>query len=279
MPAPSPAEGDAAPRTAMSGSDSPTHFGPVIAGLVIWSTLFPHAAPMFGELSTIRRSPHIAWLDGSFAFALFTSYDQVKRQVEALFGPDSTAEDEHRRGDVRYHHEPRRNDYALDELHSVRALLLRLYGPPEAWADHLIRYETGLEHVDLTAAGELDDILRRDVHRRLVRLGSDEPILDDDLAGGVLTVDGGVFPAFVPESLAGVFALDYADGLAGHRRVAQCGRCERALVISNQQAARIGKGLPIYHRECAQEHRRDYYREYQRARRGGVLVPVRESAP
>lgn len=271
MPEPSSDEGDDAPPMQRSGDDSPAHFGPVIAGLVIWSTLFPHAAPMFGDLETIRRSPHTAWLDGAFAYALWTSYEQIELQVSGLFGAASTAEDEYRRGDVRYRREPRRNDAALDELRAAQALLMRLYGPPEEWADLLVRYETGLEHVDLAAAAELDDILRRDAHRRLIRLGTDEPLLDDDLLTGVLSVDGGVFPALVPESLSAVFALDYADGLAGHRRVAQCNRCRRALVVSNQQAARVRKGMPVYHDECAREHRLGYYRDYQQARRAGII--------
>lgn len=272
MPEPSPDEGDEAPPMATPGDDSPAHFGPAIAGLVIWSTLFPHAAPMFGDLETIRRSPHTAWLDGSFAFALWTSYGQVALQVDGLFGSASTDDDDQRRGDVRFRHEPRRNDGAIDELRSIQSLLLRLYGPPEKWADLFVRYETGLEHVDLAAAMELDDILRRDAHRRLIRLGTDEPILEDDMLEGVLTVDGGVFPALVPESLSAVFALDYADGLAGHRRVAQCSRCRRALVVSNQQAARVRKGMPVYHDDCAREHRLGYYRSYQQARRGSVVV-------
>ena len=270
MPEPAPAEGDDAPRMEVPGDDSPTLFGPVIGGLVIWSSLFPHAAPMFGDLETVRRSPHTAWLDGAFAFALWTSYGQVQAQVDGLFGPPSTDEDNERRANVVFRLEPRRNDTALEELRSIQRLLLRLYGPPEEWADLLVRYETGLEHVDLAAASELDEILRRDAHRRLIRLGTDEPILEDDMLEGVLTVDGGVFPAMVPESLSAVFALDYADGLAGHRRVAQCSRCHRALVVSNQQAARARKGMAVYHDECAREHRLGYYRTYQKARRSVI---------
>jgi hypothetical protein len=270
MAEPTPDEGDDAPPMEMPGDDSPTHFGPVISGLVIWSALFPHAAPMFGDLETIRRSPHTAWLDGAFAFALWTSYGQIRAQVDGLFGPPSTVEDDERRANVLFRREPRRNDAALEELRSIQRLLVRLYGPPEEWADLLVRYETGLEHVDLAAATELDHILRRDAHRRLIRLGTDEPILDDDMLEGVLTVDGGVFPALVPESLSAVFALDYADGLAGHRRVAQCSRCHRALVVSNQQAARVRKGMAVYHDDCAREHRLGYYRTYQQARRSVV---------
>ena len=129
--------------------------------------------------------------------------------------------------------------------------------------------DTGLERVDMPSAIEVDGILRRDVHRRLVWLGNAEPILPEDSPDGeghVLTWDGGVFPALVPETISGTIALDYADGLARHRRVAVCAHCNRAVVLSNQRAARDRKGLPIYHEVCAREHRLGYFRSYQRRR-------------
>ena len=272
MPAPDPAEGEQAPVAPLfSSDDSPAHFGPVIGGLLIWSTLFPHVAPAFGELDTLRRNPSIAWQDGGFTLALWTGYGQVRRQVAGLFGPEATPEEEWRRWDVRHHDEPRRNDAALDELRRMQQLLLRLYGDPDEWDDLAVRYETGLRHVDLEAAAELDGILHSDVHRRLMRQGTDEPVLpgewpDDE--GHVLRVDAGVFAALVPETLSGALALDFADGLESHRRVARCAGCKRAVVISNQQAARVAKRQPVYHRECKDGARLAYFRSYQRGRRG-----------
>lgn len=276
MPAPSPAEGEEAPAApSFSSDDSPAHFGPVISGLLIWSTLFPHVAPTFGELDTLRRNPSIAWQDGGFTLALWTGYGQVRRQVDGLFGPETTPEEERRRWDVRYHDEPRRNAAALDELRRMQQLLLRLYGDPDEWEDLVVRYETGLRHVDLEAAAELDAILHRDVHRRLVRVGTDEPILPGEMPDGegrMLRVDAGVFAASVPETLSGALALDFADGLESHRRVARCAGCKLAVVISNQQAARVAKRQPVYHPECKDEARLAYFRAYQRTRRGLAAV-------
>ena len=85
-------------------------------------------------------------------------------------------------------------------------------------------------------------------------LRRNEPILPEESPDGdahVLTVIGGVFPALVPESISGAVALDYTEGLARHRRVAVCAHCNRAVVLSNQQAGRARKGLPVYHDECA----------------------------
>ena len=85
----------------------------------------------------------------------------------------------------------------------------------------------------------------------------------------VLTVNGGVFPALVPESISVDIALDYTERLARNRRVAACAYCNRAVVLSNQQAGRARKGLPVYHDECARVHRLDYHRGY-RANAGGT---------
>jgi hypothetical protein len=68
-----------------------------------------------------------------------------------------------------------------------------------------------------------------------------EPILPEESPDGdayVLTVNGGVFPALVPESISGAVALDSTEGPARHRWVAVCAHCNRAAVLSNQQAGR-----------------------------------------
>ncbi len=160
----------------------------------------------------------------------------------------------------------------------MQTLLGRLVGPPSAWGDIEIRSETGLQHVDVAAAHEMDQILHRDVPRRLVWFGTVDPILPEETPDGemfIVTNDGGVFPALVPETISGVLALDYTEGLALHRRVAVCGHCNRAVVLSNQQVARSRKGLPVYHESCATEHRLSYFRNYQRRREQEVAARQR----
>lgn len=245
---------------------SPAHFQPVISGLALYSGLFPFATPSFADRRDIVENPSSAWLDGSWHMAAWMGYDDVARQVNGLYLPP-------REGAPNLVlREPWPNPEALIQLRSMQALLLRLVGPPSEWGDiHLIE-DTGLERVDMPAAIELDVILRRDVHRRLIWLGNAEPILPEDSPDGeghVLTWDGGVFPALVPETISGAIALDYADGLARHRRVAVCGHCNRAVVMSNQQVARDRKGLPVFHDACAREHRLGYFRDYQRGRAHG----------
>lgn len=266
-PEPHAQEGDAFGRGDLVLEPSTAHFEPVIVALALWAGLFPQSAPSFGNSGDIARNPASAWLDGSFFMAAFTSYEEIGRQVDGLFAPEPN-----RAGPNWAEHEPWPNPEAVAELRTIRELILRLVGPPREWGDLEVIEDTGLEHVDIAAARELDTILRGDVHRRLVRFGADEPILPEESPDGeahILTVNAGVFPALVPESISGAIALDYTEGLARHRRVAVCGHCNRAVVLSNQRAARARKALPVYHQECAHEHRLGYYRGYQRQRRGG----------
>lgn len=274
IPAPDPSEGlEAPPAPPFSTDVTQAAFGPAVAGLAIWSGLYPHAAPSFGELESLGRHPASAWLDGAYFLGLWVGYGEVRRQVAGLFGPELEPGDPRLSGDVRFHREPRRNDAGLAELRRMQALLLRLYGDPDEWDDLLVREEIGLRHVDLEAAWELDRILRRDVHRRIVRMGTDEPVLPGEVDGEAhdLRVDGGVFAASVPETLSGALALDYLEGLESQRRVARCAGCRRALVVSNQQAARVAKGQPVYHADCKGEARLTYFRSYQRRRRGAAV--------
>lgn len=286
-PAPHPSEGERPPHPEpYTGNDSHTQFGPIIKGLVLWSTLFPQASPSFGELEAIGRVPHSAWMDGAFELGLWTGYGKVRRFVDGLFGDVEALPWELPTKQIRVPPSaPRRNDEAMAELRRMQALLLRLYGPAEEWGDIAVRQTTGLRHVDLDAARELDTILRREVHARIVRFGTDEPVLADEAPDGeahILRVDGGVFAAQVPETLAGALALDYLEGLAAGRNVARCAACGRAVVITNHQAARVEKGQPVYHPDCKGEARLAYFRTYQRDRRLvalGLLLPSEPDAP
>jgi hypothetical protein len=259
---------------AVTLDESTGHFAPVIAGLALWASLFPYSAVSFADRSDIARNPSSAFMDGSWHMAMFTSYGDVAELVHGLYLDVTDA-----RPNVASRHPlPWPNPDALAELRRMQALLGRLVGPPSAWGDIEIRSETGLQHVDVAAAHDMDEILHRDVHRRLVWFGTVDPILPEETPEGemlVVTNDGGVFPALVPETISGVIALDYTEGLALHRRVAVCGHCNRAVVLSNQQVARSRKGLAVYHESCATEHRLSYFRDYQRRREPEVTARQR----
>lgn len=284
-PQPDASEGERAPSPPpFSSDDSHAHFGPMIKGLVLWSTLFPQAAPSFGRIEAVGRTPDSAWIDGAYELGLWTGYAKVRRFVNGLLGTIEAMPWELPTEQIQIpSRAPQRNDESMAVLNRMQALLLRLYGDPDEWNDIAIRENTGLRHVDLDAAAELDAILRLDVHARVVRYGTDEPVLPEEAPDGeghVLRMDGGVFAAQVPETLAGALALDYLEGLSLGRTVARCAACGRAVVVTNHQAARVEKRQPVYHPECKSEARLAYFRDYQRDRRlAAVGLPTSRDSP
>lgn len=124
--------------------------------------------------------------------------------------------------------------------------------------------------MDRDAARALDEILRRDTHTRIVWLVDTELALDpnapDPDAVVDLIVDRGVFSAVIPETLAGLIALDFVETLRLDPKTGICAECGRPVLLSPQRAARTRRGDPVYHVDCGQAHRRQWIREYQRNR-------------
>ena len=81
--------------------------------------------------------------------------------------------------------------------------------------------------------------------------------------------DRGVSTTVIPETLAGVVALDFVETLQREPTLGRCAGCGLFLVLTPQQSGRHRAGQAIYHPECDREHRLKYVREYQRQRRRG----------
>jgi len=166
----------------------------------------------FADRSDIARNPSSAFMDGSWHMAMFTSYSDVAELVHGLYFEATDA-----RPNVASRHPlPWPNPDALAELRGMQALLGRLVGPPSAWGDIEIRSETGLQHVDVAAAHDMDDISIATCidasygSARLIR-SCPKKHLTGDARGHQRR--GGVPGARRRDDL-GVIALDYTEGLA-----------------------------------------------------------------
>jgi len=223
-------------------------FDAFIRGWVLFHRLFPLVAgegyvsldrPEQAFFGDARRTAGILWREMAVL---------VGRMHEAV-----------RRGD---------GDPGLRELRRLQALLNRALTPPEEtwWR---VRERMGLRIVDERAAAELDAILRGEVRQRLVWFegGTWRLSIQRDGKWVETVFDRGVFTTVIPESIAGVVALDFTETLQREPMIAPCAECGLWVEMSPQQVARSQAGKPIYHHGCHDQHRVRYIRNYQRQRR------------
>jgi hypothetical protein len=244
---------------------SAAHFGPVLNGLLLFGWLFPGARFDTHAPEEVVKIPGYAFLRDSQEMA-YRTYEEVAHLVGGLVGRPMPPPLFHGIAPRR----PQPNQPALDELRAIQDLLARAVGAPDDFGDYR-RLDVGFAAMDMGAADELDVILRRDVHERLIWLGEFEPVeLDDDPRPDspvtFITFDHGVLPALVPETLSGLVALDFVESLRLDHAAGRCERCRRAMVLTPQQAARARRGLPVFHHDCHAEHRLAYWRTFQHRR-------------
>lgn len=233
-------------------------FDPVIRGWVLFHRLFPRVAgeghvnldrPEKVFFSDTRLNARILWPEMA---------DAVGRMFEA-----------DRRGD---------GEPGLRELRRLQALVRQALAPPEEtwWR---VRHNMGLRIVDQEATAALDAILRAEVRQRLVWFEGGTWGLSIQRDGKrVDTVfDRGVFATVVPETIAGVVALDFVETLGREPTIAPCAECGLWVEMSPQQVARSQAGKSIYHHECHDQHRVRYVRAYQHRRREQTKVRSRTS--
>lgn len=259
-------------------------FDPVVAGYVLFRSLFPGAFVSPGPIEDDLAVPNWIYFEHSRQLAVFR-YEDVERLVAGAFGEDvEPVRNPSLEGPYRV--EP--NPAALGELAAAQELVrAALNVPRPADPPLLVREQIGLRHLDESAAWALDEVLRRDVHQRsvwlakvdvLVPLGDvvtgpdgtarlvapadDDPILDQ-------VDDHGVYPTQIPESIAGAVALDLVRTFPRQREVAPCSHCGQAVVLSLHQVGRADAGQPVYHADCTAPARRRWMRDYQRRRRAG----------
>lgn len=286
LPAPVPGEGDGAffyeavvngNRVQMMREHSLTisaaHFDPVIRGSLLFAWLFPGSTSLTDTPEEVANLPGPAFLSESQLLA-YRTHEEVEYLVAGLFGLEREAPRFHGMNPYRQ----QANPDVLTEMACIQKVLGEAVGRPEDLGDYR-REDLGLQAVDQFAAFAIDEILRESVHQRLVWLANWEEadpesprVMISPL--DLITFDRGVFMAAVPETLAGLVALDFAESLRLDRIAGRCARCDRPMLLTAQQAARARRGKTIFHEECHAEHRLSYFRDYQatraaRSARGG----------
>jgi hypothetical protein len=241
--------------------ESPRSFDPLVRALFLFARLFPQCVSFAGTVDETLRHPGMAVLADSMHLTN-RSHEAIADLVAGLLGVPSVTP--FLPGDM---HAKVRNDGALAELEEARQVIRRVIirATPD---EHTQFVDIGLQRLDFAAAMRLDEILRRDVHRRLVWFTTFE-VYDgaEDLApDSTEWFERGVFGAQVPETIAGLAALDYTEQLRLGRSVAQCGHCGRLMAVEGRQRYLASRNRPVYHEGCYLAHKRGYWRRYQRDR-------------
>lgn len=262
-------------------------FDPVVAGYVLFRTLFPGATLSYEPIETDLAVPNWIYFEHSRDLAVYR-YEDLECLVAGAFGDDVSPP---HIDDLPSPYRVQPNPAALAELAEAQAMVRRVLDVPRPTEPPLlVREQIGLRHVDEAAAWPLDEILRRDVHQRAVWFARVDVLIP--LAGVVTDRDGGahlvapddsdpvldqvddhgVYPTQVPETIRGVVALDLVRTFPRQREIAPCAHCALAVVLTPHQAGRVDAGLPVYHPDCRPSARRRWMRDYQRRRRARVSL-------
>lgn len=244
---------------------SSAHFDPVVRGMLLFGWLFPGTALGADAPDGVVKLPGPAFLSDSQMLA-YRTYEEVEYLAAGLLGRTALAPMYH----GMYPYRPQADLGIVAELARIQGVLGQAVGAPEDLGDYR-RVDLGLQALDQFAASDLDDTLRASVHQRLIWLGSWEESNPDNESqvlspGDFITFDRGVFMASVPESLAGLVALDFAESLRLDRMAGRCARCDRPMLLNAQRASRAKRGKDVFHDDCHREHRLTYWRGYQAAR-------------
>jgi hypothetical protein len=247
---------------------SAAHFDPVVRGVLLFGWLFPGSVLGTDSPEEVVKLPGPAFLSDSLMLA-YRTHEEIEYLAAGLLGQATPAPIYH----GMYPYRPVADPAIIAELAMIQDALGRAGGKPEDLGDYR-RIDLGLQALDQFAAAELDDILRVNVHQRLIWLGSWEeanPENESQVLSPLdfITFDRGVFLASVPQSLAGLIALDFAESLRLDRMAGRCARCDRPMLLNGQRSARAKRGKPVFHDDCHREHRLLYWRDYQ----AGRLVP------
>jgi hypothetical protein len=242
--------------------ESVAHFDPVVRGLLFFAWLFPESVPPSLMAAAILHLPGYAFLANSTELML-RPHEAIVHLVHGLLGLATQRPLEVGGG----YHRPSPNPTAVAELGAMQELVTRAIGPlPDD--DRTFQIEIGLEAKDTATAIELDEILRRDVRRRIVSLTTfEDPVDDDEMSlDRTLWFERGAFSTSLPESLSGLVALDYSEQLGIGRTTGICGRCGRPFRLSDRQIGQADRGHRVYHEDCAVAQKLAYWRDYQRRR-------------
>lgn len=239
--------------------ESPRSFDSLFRALFLFGRLFPQCVGFAGSVEEMVRHPGMAVLADSHHLT-GRSYDAIADLCAGLLGvPFVTPPVQ---GDF---HQRARNDEALAELGEARQLINQAIAPIDDDA-HVQFVDIGLQRLGFASASRLDDVLHRDVHRRLIWFTTFEVFEPDDVSSTTEWFERGVFPADVPETIAGLAALDYSEQLGYGRSLTKCAQCAVLMGVEGRQRYLASKGRSVYHADCYLDHKRAYWRQYQRGR-------------
>lgn len=250
-------------------------FEPFLRGYTLMTELVPGAIEAPRDARTVLAAPGPSFIHRALALACLR-WEDIVVLARAILG-ERVARPVNAFVLARY--EPRPNFAALAELARLRDLVRSALGEPEDPADlPYVREDIGLAALGRDVALEIDGILRRDVHSRLIWLGDTVPAFDDvhfDHEGEPmlvpLVVDRGTFDALLPETLAGLVTLDLVEMLRVGQRRALCAVCRKLVVLNARRAGRARRGEAVYHPDCHEAYRQRFVREYQRNRRRAAV--------
>lgn len=251
-------------------------FEPFLRGYALLTALIPGAIEAPVDARAFLAVPGASLIRHAFSVAVlgYTHLDQLIRGVlgEPVGRPDNPF--------ILRHYLPTANDAALDELAAAAALVRAALGTPDDPSEIYTRQDIGLTAITREVAFSIDEVLRRDVHWRLVWFGDVELAIDpdgeadedDDAPLLPIIVDRGVIDALVPETITGLVVLDLVESLRLGQRQAPCAVCQQMVVLDARRAGRARRGEPVYHADCHEAFRLRFVRDYQRERRRKARV-------
>ena len=247
-------------------------FEPFLRGYVLLSALLPGAIEAPADARAFLAVPGASLIAHALSVALVRDED-LAVLARGLLG-ERVARPQN--AFVLRDYQPRSNGTALAELARARDLVVAALGEPDDPGVYA-RKDIGMAALSREVAFTIDEVLRRDVHWRLVwlgdrELGYDEDSELDDEGDPILLpliVDRGVVDALVPETISGLVALDLVEMLRVGKGMAPCAVCRQLVVLDPRRAGRARRGEPVYHPDCHEEFRLRFVRDYQRQRRKG----------
>lgn len=254
---------------------------PFLRGYVLLSSLVPGAVESRDDARAFLAAPGAALVKHALAVALLP-WPHVELLARAILGERVAIPEP---SPVISTYVPGSNRTGLAELASARELLAMALGEPGDPTELYARQSIGLTMLNRDTAFAIDEILRREVHWRLVWLGDVEVGFEAEAAPGPggtaplvpLVVDRGVIDVLVPETLAGLVVLDFVESLRERHGYAACAVCRRLVVLDPRRAGRHRRGEPVYHPDCHAEFRLRVVRDAQRRRRAGAAVNSRSA--
>jgi hypothetical protein len=246
--------------------ESTRAFGSLVRSLLLFGWLFPKCVfRSLGPESVLER-PGWSVLEDT-RHLMTRPYEAIAHLVAGLLGTISARP----AWTGNHPHTPARNEAALAELAAAQGLVRDALDPITNDPNTFL-IDIGLQRIEWSIARQIDDVVRRDVRRRLVWFGSFEPEIitnrdgDADVGDGIITLERGVFAADVPESIAGLVLLDLSEQLGQDRETARCAGCGLLMHLTGHQRSRARLRQPVYHPDCRTTERLRYFRRKSRER-------------